>query len=151
MFRHLSRTTTLLAVALIVTVQAVVAPASCCVLKSIVSDADACAGVARAAEAPSCCHRPAATKSVTPAHPARVPLEQSDCPICNSDAKLLLGDRIAAPSPLDGDFLSFGHVADVTLAMLCDAAASPAADFDTGEPFRRTALASCAWLCVWRI
>ncbi len=151
MSRLLSRTTNLLAVALVVTVQAVVSPASCCILKSIVTGGETCSGVVQSAGARSCCHRVAVAKPDAPAHHGRVPVQPTDCPVCTSEAKLALGDRVEAPSPLYDDFLSRDHVADVTLASLLDASVPPATAFDTGEPVQRTALASCAWLCVWRI
>jgi hypothetical protein len=151
MSRCLTRTFSLIAVALIAMVQATVSPASCCVLKFVVVGSDTCSVVAPAAKAPSCCHRRAATEPVTPVHQPRVPFEQSKCPICAADAKLMVGDRVAAPSPLDGDVEPIGRVADADLVTPDDDLVRLGSAFGTGEPLQRTALALCAWLCVWRL
>jgi hypothetical protein len=150
MSRRLKRTVSLLAVALIAMVQATVSPASCCMLKSVVAGSDTCSVVASPTKTPSCCHRRDAADPVTPVHQPRGPLEPSDCPICAANAKHVAGDRVATPSPLGDSFFS-RHVADAGLATLGDNSGGPIAGFGTGEPFRRTALESCAWLCVWRL
>jgi hypothetical protein len=152
MTRLAARTTFLLTVALVAVMQAVVSPASCCLLKATISSGKICCRGEVKPVSRSCCHRddrnlPEASSLAG----LRLPSPSQNCPVCSAEPKVATADRVAAPSPDDGNAFSVSDAADAFGSTAFDAAAVHAAAFGTDEPFQRTALASCAYLCVWRI
>jgi hypothetical protein len=133
------------AVVLVASAQAFVSPASCCLLKTAIAARAACAPVAAAQEVRACCHKSAAE---APHPPGRVP-SPGNCPICSAEAKVASSDRTVVPLPGEQGF-SFAPSDEVSLSIASVPAEAAVAE-EIEEPFQRTALASCAWLCVWLI
>jgi len=135
------------AVALVVVAQAAASPGACCLIRSALFGGDACCRIAAAAAEPagrSCCHGPAqATEAVAPDDRPAFPV--AECLWCSAGPKVVANGRAA---PLDLDVApTFDSISAVEPASPAPASRRLVAD----EPFHRTALAACAWLCVWVI
>ena len=136
------------AVALVVLAQVAVAPASCCLIRAVIFDGEACCHHAVAAAEPathSCCHGSAAKSDGVDAKPQHPTAPAAECLWCSADPKVATQDRVDLPDLT-------ATPAFETLTAVEPAAPAPAAQRPvTDEPFHRTALAACAWLCVWVI
>lgn len=143
---RLTTSLTTAAVALVMAAQALIAPASCCLLRAVLSGGSACCHAAAASEAGprTCCHGRAA-KPAESVSGYGVPTPSSgECLVCSAGAKVVSNDRVAIPDLEAGQpFLSAVAVEPVTTA-------PGSVAFVADEPFHRTAPAMCAWLCVWR-
>lgn len=143
---RLARRLTIVAAALVAVAQVVVAPASCCLIRGVLSGWPAChaADAIAAADAQSCCHgRAADAEHMAIGHRLPGPVS-GECLWCSAGPKVVSGDRVAVPYP--GAGASFVSSAVVEPA----AETATTVEFVTDEPFHRTAPATCAWLCVWR-
>jgi hypothetical protein len=144
-----TRTATSLAVTLVVAMQAIVSPASCCLLKSFASHAGTCFHAAPVEATRSCCQHKSAATGTAPGE-GHDPVRPKTCPICTGTPKIVAADRVEAPSPARDGLFGLNFNADAVASDVVGWEA-PATALEVDEPFRRTALASCAWLCVWRI
>jgi len=135
-----ARLSVLAAVALVTVAQVVVAPASCCLLKAAVFGGPACCERPTVASATaSCCHAPATDAAIAD----EVPSAPHECLWCSAGPKISVSERVLPPV-MDLATISVVAVEPVATSSLVTAEES------LEEPFHRTALAACAWLCVWR-
>jgi hypothetical protein len=134
------------AVVLVASAQAIVSPASCCLLKVAIAARAGCGPVAATHDVRACCHKSGESQAARA--PGGVP-SPGNCPICSAEAKVASSDRTAVPLPGEQGF-SFAPSDEVSLSIASVPAEAAVAE-EIDEPFQRTALASCAWLCVWLI
>jgi hypothetical protein len=141
----LSRLSIAVAVALAAAAQVVVSPASCCLLRAALFGGEACCHAKVKAEpAPrSCCHGRAAKPTAVPIASA-LPSGGGECLWCSAGPRVAANDRVVSPVQHVSPALSPVVAAEPVVA----APVSPR--LVVKEPFRRTAIAACAWLCVWR-
>lgn len=133
--------------ALVATVQVAFSSASCCELKAALAGQPACCIADASRVQRSCCQ-----KSSTPSGNAEAvgdshaPFSPANCLICSAEPKIATLDRVEAPLP-SADAGSTLRVATV------DAAGPMTPTWVAGpsDARHRTALAACAWLCVWVI
>lgn len=128
--------------------QCATVPGMCCIVRQAVSaDVPACCRPAEAAEhVPGRCPMCRATNgSQDSENVAGEPGgSEEGCRWCATDPRTHESDRAAAPAPT--------LFALAALPPTSEPAAAPAAEPSVSEspPFHRTAIATCAWLCVWR-
>lgn len=134
-----------IAAILVIAVQATISPASCCLLRAeLLGTGSCCYATEKAESTPSCCSRSVSSEkslAVGGSHGS----DQTDvCPVCTSGPKVASSEKSVAPEP---DFAT-GILLPVVSVEATSTTPSPV-EFVADEPFHRTAIAACAWLCVW--
>lgn len=138
---------TTLAVGLVAAAQVVVAPASCCLIRAALFGGEACchAAVATVEDGPrTCCHGRTATAEESAAGHSLPTPPSGECLWCSAGPKVVSDDRVAVPD------LDAGPLFVASPAVEPIAVAPASVEFVADGPFHRTAMATCAWLCVWR-
>lgn len=125
--------------------QVVVAPGVCCLIRAEVFGPEACCHApAPAGPVTRSCCRKTATEAAPAGHGHSSP-PAGECHWCSAEPKVATNDRVALPD-LEAS------LAPVFLSAVEPAPAAPASsELVSDEPFHRTALAACAWLCVWQV
>jgi hypothetical protein len=145
---RLATSLTTAAVALVVVAQVAVSPSACCLIRAALFGGEACCRVSVAAAEPaerSCCHGPSAQAAEVDGGADGPAVPDADCLWCSAGPKVVANDRVVLP---DLDVApAFDSLSAVEPASPAPASRRLVAD----EPFHRTALAACAWLCVWVI
>ena len=143
-----ARLLTTLAVALVVLAQVAVAPASCCLIHAAAFGGEACChGTAVAAETATrpCCHGRSSEAGGVDARPQSPSAPAGECLWCSAEPKVVAQDRADLPD------LTATAAFDAVAAVEPASPAPSSRRHVTDEPIHRTALAACAWLCVWVI
>ncbi len=132
--------------ALVATAQVAFSSASCCELRAALADHSACCHATSEPAQPSCCHKPPSRlMDVAAVGIPYAPSGSDSCLICSAGPKVAVSERVELPPVFSGGLVAAVETAEPAVT------AAEALEFDTDEPFHRTALASCAWLCVWLI
>lgn len=138
---------TAIATALVVVAQAAIAPASCCLLQTGLTGGGACciaAAVEESASPQGCCHGSPAPAEAIEQRGSSPAVPSGECLLCSADPKVVPNDRIV-PTDLATE------TALRPMTAIVPVAGGVAVGSVRSEAFHRTALASCAWLCVWLI